>query len=86
MDDSAPAASQAATPLDVDGVGATQVGTALWAIALVVLLIFRDELAEHGNEWWIPTAVAGVVVGALAIAYTRWRRAAITRARARRTG
>lgn len=36
------------------------VGTALWAIALVVLLIARPAAAE---PWWPWTCVAGIVGG-----------------------
>ncbi|TMR09186.1 DUF2530 domain-containing protein [Nonomuraea turkmeniaca] len=38
------------------------VGIALWAVALVVLLIFRPA---PENEWWIWTCVTGIGFGFL---------------------
>lgn len=61
-------------PLDVDGVGAIAAGTVLWLIAVVVLLIFRDDLAASGSEWWIWVAAAGFGLGLLGLWYTRRRR------------
>ncbi len=50
-------------PLDLDGVRTMQVGTALWAIGLVVLLLFRDQLDDDGHLWWLGTCAAGFVLG-----------------------
>jgi Protein of unknown function (DUF2530) len=61
-------------PLDVDAVRTVQVGTALWAVALVVALVLRDPLSDDGREWWIWTCVAGVVLGLLGIVITTRRR------------
>nr|PZN41033.1 MAG: hypothetical protein DIU60_17845 [Actinomycetota bacterium] len=44
------------------------VGTALWAIALVVLLIARPAAAE---PWWPWTCVAGIVGGLFGLWYSR---------------
>jgi hypothetical protein len=46
-----------------DGIGAIWVGLALWALAGVVLLFRRADLAEQGTEWWLLTCLAGVVIG-----------------------
>ena len=70
-----------AAPLDVDGVGAVVIGTALWAVALVVLVLFRNKLAETDSQWWITVAVAGVVLGLLGLLYTTRRRAAYRKSR-----
>ena len=70
-----------AAPLDVDGVGAVAIGTALWAVALVVLVLFRDKLAETDSQWWITVAVAGVVLGVLGLLYTTRRRAVYRKSR-----
>jgi hypothetical protein len=83
--DPQPLTEAEAQPLDVDGVGATRIGTALWAVALVVLLFFADDLRDQGREWWLWTCVAGIGTGAMGIAYTTWRRDAIRRVRAART-
>jgi hypothetical protein len=50
-------------PLDLDGVRTMQVGTALWGIGLVVLLLLRDQLEADGHAWWIGTCAAGLVLG-----------------------
>ena len=63
-------------PVDVDGVGAVAIGTALWAIALVVCLIFRARLVEAGSDWWIWVCVSGFVLGLAGLPYVIRRRSA----------
>jgi hypothetical protein len=75
--------SPAVRPVDVDGVRTVAVGTLLWAIAFVVLAVFRDQLAEEGLGWWLWTCLAGVGLGLLGLEYTRKRRDAIARSRLR---
>lgn len=48
-------------------------GTALWAIAGLVLLFFRDELVGSGRTSWLWTCVAGVVAGLCGILSTHAR-------------
>jgi hypothetical protein len=50
-------------PLDLDGVRTMQVGTALWGIGFVVLLLFRDQLDSDGHLWWMWTCAAGFGLG-----------------------
>ena len=52
--------------------------TAGWAVALVVLLVLREQIPP-GERWWIWTCVAGVVMGLFAL----WYVPRLTRARAR---
>lgn len=73
------------SPLDVDAVRTVQIGTALWAVALVATLIFRDQLHDDGREWWIWTCVAGVILGLMGIIITIRRRKRIARAEAQRS-
>ncbi len=73
-------------PVDNDGVRTVAVGTGLWAVALVVLLVMRDDLEAAGRSWWIWTAVAGLGLGLLGFEYTRRRRDAIARVRQFRAG
>ena len=47
-------------PLDLDGVRTMQVGTALWAVAIVLLLPFWATLRDDGRLWWLWTCVAGL--------------------------
>ena len=65
-------------PLDVDAVRTVQIGTVLWAVALVVTLVARDTLQDEGRTWWIWTCVAGVVLGLLGLVITVRRRRRIT--------
>ena len=46
----------------------TGVGTAVWAVALVVLLIARDAIPA-GSRWWVWTCVTGVAMGLFALWY-----------------
>ena len=65
-------------PLDVDAVRTVQIGTVLWAVALVVSLVARDALQDEGRTWWIWTCVAGVALGLLGLVITVRRRRRIT--------
>ncbi|MEZ5115934.1 MAG: DUF2530 domain-containing protein [Candidatus Nanopelagicales bacterium] len=67
-------------PLDVDGVGAIAVGTVLWSVAFVVLLVLRDRLAEAGTEWWLWVCAAGALLGLPGLWIVTRRRAAYRRA------
>jgi predicted lysophospholipase L1 biosynthesis ABC-type transport system permease subunit len=49
-------------PIKTNDVAAVGVGTALWAVALVILLIFRPA---PENTWWIWTCVTGIAFGCL---------------------
>jgi hypothetical protein len=68
-------------PLEANDQFVTVVGTAAWAVALVVLLVLREQIPA-GQRWWIWTCTAGVVMGLFALWYvprlkrTRARKAA----------
>ncbi|MEI7778520.1 MAG: DUF2530 domain-containing protein [Actinomycetes bacterium] len=66
-------------PLPVDGVAAAIVGTALWLVALVVLLLNHNWLAAHGHSWWIQVAATGGALGVPALWFVLRRRAAYRR-------
>jgi hypothetical protein len=76
-----PAAPTVTKPVDTDGVRTVVVGTVLWGVATVVLLLLRGRLEEAGNGWWLWTCLAGTGLGLLGIEYTRRRRDAIARVR-----
>ena len=62
----------------MDAVRTVQIGTVLWAVALVVTLVARDTLQDEGRTWWIWTCVAGVALGLLGLVITVRRRRRIT--------
>lgn len=72
-------------PVSDDGLGAVHVGLVLWLVAGGVLLVRRAELAEQGNEWWLLSCLAGLVVGLLNWA-TFATRAANAKSREARSG
>jgi hypothetical protein len=75
-----PALREPPEPAQADAVVPVTVGTALWAVALVVLVLLRDQLAESDATWWIAVAAAGFGLGLLGIWWVRRRRAAYERA------
>ena len=70
-------------PLEADDQFVIRVGTAGWAIALVVLLIVRGSLPAD-ERWWIWTCVAGLAFGIFAMWYVPRLKRGRTRAAARR--
>ena len=64
-------------PLDLFGIPSVIAGIIAWAIAFVVVLIFRDELKKDGLEWWLWVTVAGFGLGLIGLWYCRRRWAAI---------
>lgn len=56
-------------PLQVDTTRVVLIGTALWAVALVVLVLLGDRV----DEVWTWTCVAGVVLPWLGLALMRWQ-------------
>jgi ABC-type nickel/cobalt efflux system permease component RcnA len=55
-------------PLEANDQLVTAVGTAAWAVALVVLLILREQIPAD-ERWWIWTCVAGLVMGLFGLWY-----------------
>ena len=66
-------------PLEANDQLVTAVGTAGWALALIVLLIVRGSLPSDAR-WWIWTCAAGLVMGLFGL----WYVPRLKRARARR--
>ncbi len=56
-------------PLRVDTARVVQVGTALWAAALVVLLLLGDRV----GRLWTWTCVAAIALGVLGLAIMKWQ-------------
>jgi hypothetical protein len=58
-------------PLDTDDRATVIVGIGLWAVALVLALLFSSRLAEQGRSWWAWTALAGIGLGLVGLLYVR---------------
>ena len=44
------------------------VGTAIWGVALTIVVLLRNHL-PHSSQWWIWVCVAGVGLGIFGIVY-----------------
>lgn len=64
---------------DADGILPVAIGTAAWAVALVVLLLLRPRFAEI-NELGIGVAAVGLLSGLLGLVFLRWRKRRHTQA------
>ena len=70
-------------PLEANDQLVAAVITAGWAVALVVLLVLREQIPPS-ERWWIWTCVAGVVMGLFALWYVPSLKRARARSAARR--
>jgi hypothetical protein len=68
-------------PLEADEPKVVAVGTVLFTVALLVLLLVRERLEAAGTEWLIGSSVTGIVLGLVGLVYTRRRRDALVRRR-----
>lgn len=59
--------------------------TAGWVVALVVLLVVRNQLPAD-QRWWVWTCVAGVVQGVFGFWYVPWLKQSRVKAAERRAG
>ena len=66
-------------PLETDDVKVVLVGTALWLLALVVTAVFHDRLADDDRGDWVWIALAGFLLGLVALRHVLRRRAAMRR-------
>lgn len=61
--------------MDVDGIQAATVGTTIFAVVTVVMVIGYDRLATAGDCWWLWVAISGLALGLIGLGYTVvWRR------------
>ena len=70
-------------PLEANDQLVTGIITAAWAVALVVLLILRNQIPAS-ERWWIWVCVAGVAMGLFALWYVPRMKRARARSAARR--
>jgi hypothetical protein len=71
---SVPAVPPPLEPLPDDGVITVSIGTAVWFVALLVLLPFWHRLDDAGHLWWIATCAWGTGLGLIGVTLC-WRRA-----------
>jgi hypothetical protein len=69
-------------PLETDDVRTVAVGTALWAVAFVVLLALRLLDVTRIETWWVVMCACGAVLGVAGVRFCQRRRAAIERDKA----
>ena len=60
---------KAPPPLQVDTARVVLAGTAVWAVALVVLLVLGDRV----DRVWTWTCVAGIALALLGLGIMRWQ-------------
>lgn len=70
-------------PLETDDVKVVAVGTAAWALALLVLLVLAATDAVDVQGWWLGMCGYGIALGLFGVRYCQRRHAAIERDRAR---
>jgi hypothetical protein len=68
-------------PLEVNGITAVTIGTGLWSIATLVMVLMRDQLEASGRGNWIAIGVCGIILGLLGMRYTKRRAARIEQAK-----
>jgi hypothetical protein len=66
-------------PLEVDDVAIITAGTALWAVALVVLLVAKAAGADV-HDWWWQMCACGAGLGLIGVRYCRRRKARLSAA------
>mgnify|MGYP000845981037 FL=1 len=70
------------TPLEVNGITAVTIGTGIWSVATLIMVLMRDQLEASGRNNWIAIGVCGIILGLLGMRYTKRRVARIERAKA----
>jgi len=67
------------TPLEVNGITAVTIGTGIWSVATLIMVLMRDQLEASGRGDWIAIGVCGIFLGLLGMRYTKRRVARIER-------
>ena len=64
------------SPLQTDDVVIIAIGTAAWAVGLLVLLGMRLTGTGEVRDWWLGMCAYGVALGLVGVRVTRRRRSA----------
>jgi hypothetical protein len=70
------------TPLEVNGITAVTIGTGIWSVATLIMVLMRDQLEASGRNNWIAIGVCGIILGLLGMRYTKRRAARIEQTKA----
>ena len=68
-------------PLEINGITAVTIGTGIWSVATLVMVLMRDQLEASGRGDWIAIGVCGIILGLLGMRYTKRRAARIEQAK-----
>lgn len=66
-------------PLDLDGVNSVIVGSAVWVLALIFVLVRYSHLHDTGRGWWLYSVLAGLALGVIGFVYCIRRRSRVRR-------
>ena len=69
-------------PLEVNGITAVTLGTVIWSVATLIMVLMRDQLEASGRSNWISIGVCGIILGLLGMRYTKRRATLIERTKA----
>ncbi len=61
-------------PLDIDGVQAAIVGSALFAVATAIMAFYYPQLVAENDGWWLGVTASGLGLGVIGVGYTLLRR------------
>ena len=75
------AAKKELAPLEVNGITAVTIGTGIWSVATLIMVLMRDQLEASGRGNWIEIGVCGIILGLLGMRYTKRRAARIEQAK-----
>jgi hypothetical protein len=75
------AAKSELTPLEVNGITAVTIGTGIWSVATLIMVLMRDQLEASGRNNWIAIGVCGIILGLLGMRYTKRRATRIEQAK-----
>lgn len=64
-------------PLETDDVTIVAVGTAVWAVAFVVVLVLKLAGVDDVRDWWLEMCGAGALLGLVGVRYCVRRRNAL---------
>ena len=76
-----PSSRKELTPLEVNGITAVTIGTGIWSVATLVMVLMRDQLEASGRGDWVSIGVCGIILGLLGMRYTKRRAARIEQAK-----